>query len=220
MKRASQPSCWCLFTRRCTSRRLRSGGRNRHTPKVEPICFVDTLMMLTSVNIKPALLFSRWSEPAIHHAHRVRGRACARVLRGVNALPLSPWSEKLNTLLRVQRPSFIRQHFFPWRSVSGGAGLSLASDLTWARFPAGRARFALCCLFVQLTTERCCGSWCLAAAAKEPRTCGSSMSPLVAGKNFSRSPKMSKEFLNSVCGNLVMFLYPEVKAEPVLHNSP
>lgn len=47
MKHASHQSVCCLF-----------GGRDagiRHTPKVKLICFVDTLVTLTSVNTEPAI---------------------------------------------------------------------------------------------------------------------------------------------------------------------
>lgn len=49
MKQASHQSVCCLF-----------GGRDagiRHTPKVKLICFVDTLVTLTSVNIEQYFLF-------------------------------------------------------------------------------------------------------------------------------------------------------------------
>lgn len=66
--------------------------------KVKLICFVDTLMTLTSVNIKPALLFSLL-EQAQALARSImltihEGWACDCVLWGINMPALSPWGKK------------------------------------------------------------------------------------------------------------------------------
>lgn len=72
MKQAPHQSVCCLF-----------GGRDagiRHTPKVKLICFVDTLVTLTSVNIEPAILFFflpvATNSGAIHHAARAGAGDC------------------------------------------------------------------------------------------------------------------------------------------------
>lgn len=134
MKQASYQTLWCSF---CGVRLWKAQvvERDLLRSKVKLICFVDTLMTLASVNIKPALLFSlleqiqalAWSIMLTIH----EGWVCDCVLWGINTLALSPWGVK--ALLIDGRSSFGRQQFSP-------------SHIHLVRVLAFRQLTGLCCL--------------------------------------------------------------------------
>lgn len=91
--------------------------------KVKLICFVDTLMMLTSINIKPALLLSLLKQTqALARSIMLtvhEGRVCDCELWGINTPALSPWGEMLKTLLTDGRSSFKHKQVFSLEIQSG-----------------------------------------------------------------------------------------------------
>lgn len=121
MKQASYHSVWCLL-RGVVTWKAEVVERYLLPFKVKLICFVDTLMTLTSVNIKSALLFfllgqiqalARSIMLTIHE-----WRVCDCVLPGIDTFALSPWGG--NALLTDGRSS-LKHHRFPLGDPSWAA---------------------------------------------------------------------------------------------------
>lgn len=201
--------------------------------KVKLICFVDTLMTLTSVNIKPALHFSLLEQTQASARSIMltilEGRACDCVRGGFNMLAGSPWGEKLNGLLTDGRPLFQTPTVSPPRCILSSASARLPStSLWWACLLQGNALGSTVCIARSETTHPLYKSldpdvWPRPHFPPPPRQPSSephsrrkraNVGLQLAGDYFSRallSPfeilcPRAGDFLKVLSGDLVMFL--------------
>ena len=165
--------------------------------KVKLICFVDTLMTLTSVNIKPALYFSLLERTQASARSIMltilEGRVCDRVHGGFNMLAGGPWGEKLKGLLADGRPLFQTPNSFPSRCILSSASARLPStSLWWACLLRGGALGSTVCTARSETTHppvRVARSWRTASPPLSSSSSSSSSSAAELRASFEEEAR-------------------------------
>ena len=162
MKQASYQSVWCLL-RGVVTRQAEVVKRDLLRSKVKLICFVDTLMTLTSVNIKPALFFSLLEAKP----RRRRDPSCRPYMRAECVIACSEaiicWRfevlEEQSVLPTDGRSSFKHQRFSLWDSSWAPAIHKSLVSLFAACIASSETSHSL-----RELTQSCWGwSWCMAS---------------------------------------------------------